>query len=181
MSRRSQRSRAGTWLPGLVPTLHGEYSVDGTTVSFLLTKNLKLTKNEEEKERRRDANAGNWIAVKRPDDDAWREWKSVSLGLPSREERMSKRKRKRRRKKLPKSSLARAPRTWKPGHYFYCPGPCFVFLRSFSAQHLVRQWIHFMRQALWCSGSCRAHRRQRQWYGLLALLVLMYLALCSLR
>ena len=45
-----------------------------------------------------------------PDDDAWREWKSVSFGLPSLEERMSQ---KRRRKKLPKSSLARALRTWK--------------------------------------------------------------------
>ena len=49
-----------------------------------------------------------------PDDDAWHEWTSVSLGLPSLEERMSKRKRKKkRRKKLPKSCLARAPRTWK--------------------------------------------------------------------
>ena len=122
-----------------VPTLHGEYSVDGTTVSFLLAENLELTKKEEEeeKERRRMSKevakhvtrmreldrrkkAGERLSA--PDDDAWREWKSVSLGLPSREERMSKRKRKkRRRKKLPKSSLAPAPHTWKPGHLSTSP------------------------------------------------------------
>ena len=32
----------------VVPTLHGEDSVDGSTVSFLLAENLKLTKKEEE-------------------------------------------------------------------------------------------------------------------------------------
>ena len=143
----------------MVPTLHNEDSVDSTTVSLLLAENLKLTKKEEEKERRRklreevkhathipelDRRKKAGARLSAPDDDAWREWKSVSLGLPSREVRMSKGKRKkRRRKKLPKSSLARAPRTWKPGHYFYCPGRSFVFLRSFSAQHLVRQWIQF--------------------------------------
>ena len=38
----------------VVPTLHGEDSIDGTTVSFLLAEDLKLTKKEEEeKERRR--------------------------------------------------------------------------------------------------------------------------------
>ena len=37
----------------VVPTLHGEDSVDGTTVTFLLAENLKITKKEEEKERRR--------------------------------------------------------------------------------------------------------------------------------
>ena len=53
-----------------------------------------------------------------PEGDAWREWKSVSLGLPLKEERMSKRKRKKRKKrKIPKSSSARAPRAWKPGQY----------------------------------------------------------------
>ena len=48
-------------LPGapllVVPTLHGEDSVDGTTVSFLLAENLKLKKEEEEKERRRKLKA----------------------------------------------------------------------------------------------------------------------------
>ena len=34
----------------VVPTLHGEDGVDGTTVSFLLAENLKLQK-EEEKEK----------------------------------------------------------------------------------------------------------------------------------
>ena len=31
----------------MVPALHGEDSVDGITISFLLAKNLKLTKEEE--------------------------------------------------------------------------------------------------------------------------------------
>ena len=34
----------------VVPTPHGEDSVDGTTVSFLLTENLKLQKEKEEEE-----------------------------------------------------------------------------------------------------------------------------------
>ena len=37
----------------VVPTLHGEDSVDGTTVSFLLAEDLKLTKKEEEEEKER--------------------------------------------------------------------------------------------------------------------------------
>ena len=39
----------------VVPTLHGEDSVDGTTVSFLLAENLKLTKKEEEEEEEKEA------------------------------------------------------------------------------------------------------------------------------
>ena len=93
-----RQSRAGTWLPGapllVVPTLHGEDSVDGTTVSFLLAGDLKLKKKEEEKERRRKLKEEakhetrmreldrRWKAGERlssPDSDAWREWKSVSF------------------------------------------------------------------------------------------------------
>ena len=96
-----RQSRAGTWLHGapllVVLTLHGEDSVDGTTVSFLLAENLKLKNNEEEeKERRRKKHVTHMRELDRrkkagerlsaPDDDAWREWKSVSLGLPSRDE-----------------------------------------------------------------------------------------------
>ena len=82
----------------VVPTLHGEDSVDGTTVSFLLVENLKL-KKKKEKERRRKLKAEakhetrlreldhRWKAGERlrsPDGDAWREWKSVLFGLPQR-------------------------------------------------------------------------------------------------
>ena len=80
------------------------------------------------------------------DDDAWREWKSVSLGLPSREERTSKRKRKRRRrKKLPKSSLARAPplETWTS----FCERlACLFFLRLARAAGFNSGYVYMLRR-----------------------------------
>ena len=83
----------------VLPTLRG---VDGTTVSFNLAQNLKLMK-EEEKERRRKLKAEKHVTrmreldrrrKARPDGDAWREWKLVTLGLPSLEERSKKKREK---------------------------------------------------------------------------------------
>ena len=87
----------------------------------------------------RHLSRGSALVSRQPNDDAGRECKSVSLGLTSREERMCKRKRKKRcRKKLPKSSLAHPPRTWKSGRSSARPfsGPCSVSSccpRSFSS------------------------------------------------
>ena len=99
VSRRSQRrserrSRVGTWLPGallVVPALQVDDGVDGTTVFSC----LKL--KEEEKERRRklkalDRRKKAGERLSSPDGDAWREWKSVSLGLSSRKRKRKKRK-----------------------------------------------------------------------------------------
>ena len=116
-----------------------------------------------------------------PDDDAWREWKSVSLGpLTGSEDEQEEEEEETQEEAAQILSCSRSSHleTWT---LFLLPRSLLRLSALVSAQHLVRQWIHFMRQALWCSGSCRAHRRQRQWYGLLALLVLMYFALCSLR
>ena len=132
-SRRSQRrserqSRVSTWLPGILSW----WCRRCTAMTALTappsppTQNLKLMKEEEEKERRRklkalDRRKKAGERLSSPDGDAWREWKSVSLGLPSR-----KRKRKKRKKcKLPKLSSTRAPRTWKPGHL--SSSPSFLF------------------------------------------------------
>ena len=107
----------GTWSGSSARRCTAKTDSTGTTSLLPPGRETLKLKKGEEKERRRKLKAEakhetrmreldrRWKAGERlssPDGDAWREWKSVSLGLPEKEERMSKRKkRKKRKKRLP--------------------------------------------------------------------------------
>ena len=161
--RRERQSRSVTWLSGLLSWWcpHCTATKALTAPLFLLAQNLKLQKEEDEKEMMRkleeealreahvrvlDRRTQDGVPLSSAEREAWRHWKWRSLGLPPQDDRRSKRKTRRRRKKwrkkkLPKLSFPRACRTWKPDTILY--GPFVSGGRSCVCVLLaVRQQIH---------------------------------------